>query len=146
MMLKFICFPIFIVLSACASHVSSSYPYPEQFKVGQVIPDQQPLASDSSTDLREIAFTLPIIEFRDNMDWYYQNSEDALAVDKWRVPADGIQDPAVVVRLPLHKDGSQQIELQYTPIPEEDNPTYFSVLKRLDEGWVVLKTWQKNNE
>ena len=90
-----------------------------------------------------MAFTLPIIESRDNLAWYYEYSEPGVLVNRWELPADGAQDPALLVRLPKDKEGTQLIELQYNPIPIEDTPTYFSILKRINGGWKVLKVWQE---
>lgn len=133
-----------VLLVSCSTlQQSSGDIYPENFKRGQVIRDQRALSALNRTDLREMALTLPIIESRDHLDWYYENSSSGLLVDRWELPADGAQDPAVLIRLPQHKDGSQQVELQYDPIPIEETPTYHSILKRIDGGWKVLKVWQK---
>ena len=136
--------PLMILLTACSfSTKATNSPHPENFKRGQVIQDERPLVPANSTDLRELAFTLPMLESQDDLSWYYSSSDSAVSVDRWDLPHDGAQDPATLIRLPRHEDGSQQIELQYSPIPIGEVPTSFSILKRIDGGWLVLKTWKK---
>jgi len=106
--------PFFIFLYSCS--VTQDPPvhvHPENFKAGQMLQDIRPLSSSRNTDLREMAFTLPIIESRNNLDWYYEESESAVSSPRWNLPADGAQDPVVLVRLPRLEDGSQQIQMQY---------------------------------
>lgn len=136
--------PLIALLTACSfSAKVENNPHPESFKRGDVIRDERPLVPNNSTDLREMAFTLPVIESRHHLSWYYDASDSAISANRWDLPYDGAQDPATLVRLPRHKDGSQQIELQYSPIPIGEVPTSFSILKRIDGGWLVLKTWKK---
>lgn len=58
-----------VLLASCGiSQQSAGDIYPEDFKRGQVIRDQRPLSAFNRTDLREIAFTLPIVESRHDLD------------------------------------------------------------------------------
>lgn len=122
--------------------------YATGFRRGHVVKDLRPLEPSDSTDLREMAFTLPIIEVRDptSFDWFYEMSESAPTQQTWDLPADGAQAPATLVRLPQHEDGSQQIELRLFPLPAGFPPkpaSYYSRLKRIDGGWLVLKAWKE---
>lgn len=134
-------------LCGCVS-LSDDKEWATGFHRGQIIQDLRPLKPSQSTDLREMAFTLPIIEVRDptTFDWFYEMSEAAPTQETWDLPADGAQAPATLVRLPRHEDGSQQIELRLFPLPTGVPPkpvSHYSRLKRIDGGWLVLKAWKQ---
>ena len=116
------------------------------FSKGEVIRDLRPLVPSETTDLREMAYTLPILEARDeySMSWSYEMSEAAPTQPRWDLPADGAQAPVTIIRLPRHQNGAQQIEVQMHPIPTHTpyQVSYFGRLRRIEGGWVVTKAWK----
>ena len=106
---------------------------------GEKMRDLRPVP-EGSTDLREFALSLPILESRSqgSIDWYYDMSEAAPTQSTWELPTDGAQPPVTVRRLPSLKDGSQQIEIQLHPLESQYDEYY--QLQRIKGGWMILKT------
>jgi hypothetical protein len=138
----------FILLSILSSCGTAEYGsgWISDFKKGQKIEELRHV-DKNSTDLREFALSLPILEGRttDNIDWFYRMSDPASTEQEWELPADGAQSPATLIRLPNHKDGSQQIELNVFPLESTEYDHY--KLKRIDKGWIILRAdTKKKNE
>ena len=81
--------------------------YATGFERGAIVADVRALPADS-TDLREMALTLPILE--DPSDHYrsliYKHSESATSAESWDLFVDGAQSPVRVERLPLSRRGA----------------------------------------
>lgn len=131
------------ILSACSSTKYHKGKFSE-IENGYKLTDLRPVPK-GSTDLREFALSLPILEGRDEdtINWFYEMSDPAPTQMKWELPADGAQDPATIKRLPVHTDGSQQIEvLQFNSPRETPMISVFTnaKLKRVKDGWLVLES------
>lgn len=116
--------------------------YAVEFTEGQFVGDVRSLKDPDSTDLRELAMTLPILESPEALDWYYENSAPAITEDQWRLPADGAQGGVLVERLPSATNGAQRLRLTVNPIPLGVPPKgfqYVSELERREGGWLVLE-------
>ena len=133
-------------LSACSTAEYHEGWFSE-VKRGQKIRDLRPVPQDS-TDLREFALSLPILEGRDehSINWFYEMSSAAPLQQEWELPADGAQSPATIIRLPNHADGSQQIDVHQASIPAGipmKSTSILARLKRIDSGWLVIEAEAK---
>ena len=142
-MRHFIFFALLAFLSSCSTREYHNE-WISEVKHGQTIPDLRPVPK-GSTDLREFALSLPILEGRDtdSINWFYEMSEPAPTQQIWELPVDGAQGAATIRRLPNHSDGQQQIELECSTVPDGVPMTSDitrAKLRRTENGWLVLKS------
>ena len=136
---------IFMVCAACSPQESSKQSaVPDHwFQVGEIVPDLRPIIPTDSTDLREFALALPILEVRtqETYDWIYEESSSALTSQEWRLPADGAQAPVTIYRMSNTATGAQRIRVvaaTWIPIPDRSQNELSAILERLDKGWRVV--------
>ena len=150
-----------VVAAGCASkslhlpnqkHTTSVEPFelpsgPEHatgFFKGQFVRDVRPLTPPDTTDLREMALTLPILE--DDSDYntslIYKNSKAAITTRTWDLPTDGAQPSVRIERLKPAANGAATIMMTMGPSVIDANPSnptlWVSRLERVSRGWRVL--------
>ncbi len=120
------------------------------FEKGDFVPDVQPLSPSDSTDLREMALSLPILEV--TREFVYKNSKPANEASSWDLPADGAQMQVKIKRLESSSSGAQRVQMTMGPSLKDpnlmDNPKmWVSELERAEGGWKVLSavetTWKE---
>lgn len=134
--------PMIFVVGCASSPPPIHEGYATEFTEGEFVRDVRPLKPQDSTDLRELAMTLPILEMPDNPEWYYEKSAPAVTEESWNLPGDGAQAGVRVERLPRSASGAQRIRLTISPLPMGDplqGFRYVSMLERRDGGWMILE-------
>ncbi|MFC7338183.1 hypothetical protein ACFQY0_13395 [Haloferula chungangensis] len=114
------------------------------FRQGNFIPDEKPLKAEDTTDLREVALSLPIWEssWKSSEEWVYMNSKDGRRVDQWTNPADGAQHAVTIKRLAKSSEGLTRVGVFHPSLKvfTPDGGRYGSwsaVLERRTGGWFV---------
>lgn len=99
------------------------------------IPDAKPLRNPKSTDLRDLAETLPIFNSGDSKTWVRNsNPQDG----EWLTRIGDPTTPVRIKRLPPGPSGAQRIKVMVGPSKtSEENPppTWVYDLERANGGW-----------
>ena len=136
---------ILLLLASCSTPSSDTTANPHTgFEGSTIVSDVRPLEPADSTDLREMALTLPILEDDSeyNLSLIHKNSQAATSAKTWDLPTDGAQAPVRVERLPPSPQGAPRIKMTIGPTTVDPNPSdptlSVSKLERVPKGWRVL--------
>ena len=110
---------------------------------GEFVKDLRPVKPAHSTDLREFALSLPILETPGEFGYafVYRFSEAAPTAATWTLPGDGAQERMEIRRLKPGPEGAQRIEFErrlWRGAPMKVY-TYYVKLERRTGGWHVLE-------
>ena len=124
-----------LTTSALVSCASTSPVVPYTGMEAPFIPDAKPLRNSKSTNLKELAETLPIFQSGDSKTWVRSNSATE---GEWLTRIGDPNTPVRIKRLPSSPQGAQRIKVLVGPNTKskEQSPTVWVYeLERVSGGW-----------
>ena len=134
--------PGYVEVAPPPAKVGKKHPeYWERMATGKELEDLRPVNPADTTDLRELALSLPIVETRSEAayQYFYGSSKAAPEAGSWTLPGDGAQYPAEIRRLRPGESGRVRIEVEMGLWIDTVEHRHVARLERRTGGWSVLE-------
>ncbi|MGJ8643365.1 MAG: hypothetical protein ACSHX9_08170 [Luteolibacter sp.] len=133
--------PLFVEVEPPPTEAGKEHPrYWERMATGKILKDLRSVKPADTTDLRELALSLPIVESRSDSAYkfVYSSSKAAPDAETWIMPGDGAQYPVAIRRLKPGEGGALRIEVEMGLWLETIEHRHIARLERRKGGWFVL--------
>ncbi len=133
--------PLFVEVQPPPAEAGKEHPrYWETMATGNILKDLRSVKPADTTDLRELALSLPIVESRSDpaYKFVYSSSKAAPDAETWIMPGDGAQYSVEIRRLKPGEGGALRIEVEMGLWLDTIEHRHIARLERRKGGWLVL--------